>query len=65
MLRALGALHAEAGRDPTERDLSHLFGELATQSETFRTLWAAHDVHVHDRGVKRLGRVQRTPAAPP
>ena len=50
----VGALHAEAGRDPTDRDLSDLVGELATQSETFRALWAMHNVHVHDSGVKRL-----------
>jgi transcriptional regulator with XRE-family HTH domain len=50
----VGALHAEAGRDPHDRDLSNLVGELSTQSETFRTLWAAHNVYVHDSGVKRL-----------
>jgi hypothetical protein len=50
----VGALHAEAGRDPTDRDLTALVGELATRTETFRTLWAMHDAHVHDSGVKRL-----------
>jgi hypothetical protein len=50
----VGALHAEAGRDPTDRRLSDLVGELATRSESFRTLWAMHNVHVHDSGVKRL-----------
>ncbi len=50
----VGALHAEAGRDPTERDLTALVGELATRSEIFRKLWAMHDVHVHDSGVKRV-----------
>jgi transcriptional regulator with XRE-family HTH domain len=50
----VAALHSEAGRDPYDRDLSDLVGELSTQSETFRTLWAAHDVHAHDSGVKRL-----------
>jgi len=50
----VAALHAEAGRDPHDRDLSDLVGELSTQSETFRTLWAAHNVHAHDSGVKRL-----------
>jgi transcriptional regulator with XRE-family HTH domain len=50
----VGALHAEAGRDPTDRGVSDLVGELATQSETFRTFWAMHNVHVHDSGVKRL-----------
>ena len=50
----VGALHAEAGRDPSDRDLTDLVGQLATHSETFRTLWAMHNVHVHDSGVKRL-----------
>jgi hypothetical protein len=27
---------------------------LSTQSETFRTRWAAHNVRYHDTGVKRL-----------
>ena len=47
-------LHAEAGRDPYDRDLSDLVGELSTRSEAFRMLWAAHDVHRHDTGVKRF-----------
>ena len=29
-------------------------GELATQSEAFRTRWAAHDVRFHNSGVKRF-----------
>jgi hypothetical protein len=32
-----------AGRDPDDRDLSDLVGELATHSEAFRTRWAVHD----------------------
>ena len=47
-------LRAEAGRDPYDRDLSDLVGELSTRSELFRTLWAAHDVRTHDTGVKRV-----------
>jgi hypothetical protein len=38
-----------AGRDPYDRDLSDLVGELATHSEAFRTRWAAHDVRFHNR----------------
>ena len=44
----------EAGRDPYDRDLSDLVGELSTRSEPFRTLWAAHNVRKHDTGVKRV-----------
>jgi hypothetical protein len=47
-------LRAEAGRDPYDRALSDLIGELSTRSETFRTLWAAHNVRLHRSGVKHL-----------
>jgi hypothetical protein len=43
-----------AGRDPHDRVLSDLVGELATQSELFRTRWAAHDVRFHNTGVKQF-----------
>ena len=51
---AVAILHAEAGRHPDDRDLSDLVGELSTRSESFRKLWAAHDVRYHSTGVKRL-----------
>jgi MmyB-like transcription regulator ligand binding domain len=47
-------LRAEAGRDPYDRALSDLIGELSTHSEIFRTRWAAHNVRFHRTGVKRL-----------
>jgi transcriptional regulator with XRE-family HTH domain len=47
-------LRAEAGRDPYDRRLSDLVGELSTRSEDFRTRWAAHDVRIHNGGVKKL-----------
>jgi transcriptional regulator with XRE-family HTH domain len=47
-------LRAEAGRDPYDRDLSDLVGELSTRSELFRTLWATHNVRTHDTGIKRV-----------
>jgi len=47
-------LRSEAGRDPYDRALTDLVGELSTQSEIFRTKWAAHNVRYHDTGVKRL-----------
>ena len=50
----VAVLRAEAGRDPYDRELSDLVGELSTRSELFRTLWAAHNVHNHDTGLKRL-----------
>jgi hypothetical protein len=41
-------------RDPLNRDLSGLVGELATRSPQFRTLRAAHDVRLHHAGVKHF-----------
>src|SRR5207237_1697586 len=47
-------LRSEAGHDPYDRGLSDLVGELSTQSETFRTRWAAHNVRIHQTGVKHV-----------
>jgi hypothetical protein len=47
-------LRAEAGRDPYDRDLSDLIGQLSTRSEEFRRRWAAHNVRIHSSGVKLL-----------
>jgi MmyB-like transcription regulator ligand binding domain len=47
-------LRAEAGRDPYDRRLSDLIGELSTRSEEFRVRWAAHNVKFHRTGTKRL-----------
>jgi len=47
-------LRAEAGRDPYDRRLSDLVGELSTRSAEFRVRWAAHNVKFHRTGAKRL-----------
>jgi transcriptional regulator with XRE-family HTH domain len=47
-------LRTEAGRDPYNRALTDLVGELATRSDAFRTRWAAHDVRHHHIGIKRF-----------
>jgi transcriptional regulator with XRE-family HTH domain len=47
-------LRSEAGRDPHDKALQDLIGELCTRSELFRTRWAAHNVRLHRTGVKRL-----------
>jgi transcriptional regulator with XRE-family HTH domain len=47
-------LRTEAGRDPYNRALSDLVGELATRSEEFRARWAAHNVRLHYTGMKRF-----------
>jgi hypothetical protein len=45
-------LRTAAGRDPYDRDLSDLVGELSTRSDAFRTRWAAHNVRIHRTGTK-------------
>src|SRR5436305_3818682 len=46
------SLRAEAGRDPYDRDLTQLVGELSMRSEDFRTRWAYHDVREYRSGVQ-------------
>jgi hypothetical protein len=50
----VAALRSIAGRNPYDRALSDLVGELSTRSEAFRTWWAAHNVRYHQTGTKRL-----------
>lgn len=45
-------LRTEAGRDPHNKDLHDLIGELSTRSVEFRRLWGAHDVRHHGSGFK-------------
>ena len=47
-------LRTEAGRDPYDKGLTDLVGELSTRSEDFRTRWAAHDVRLHRTGIKQF-----------
>ncbi|MEC5148365.1 hypothetical protein RCH22_000006 [Cryobacterium psychrotolerans] len=47
-------MRAEAGRDPNDKGLQDLVGELSTRSDTFRQFWGAHDIHTHGSGTKRL-----------
>ena len=47
-------LRSEAGRNPFDRQLSDLIGELSTRSDEFRVRWAAHNVRFHRTGTKRL-----------
>lgn len=49
---AVGSLRAEAGRDPYDRALTELVGELSLRSQQFRVRWAAHDVDYYRSGVQ-------------
>ena len=50
----VAVLREAAGRNPYDRELSDLVGELSTRSDRFRTFWAAHNVRRHDTGVKGI-----------
>lgn len=50
----VGIMRTEAGRDPHDQDLQNLIGELSTRSDTFRQLWADHNVRTHGAGTKRF-----------
>lgn len=45
-------LRTEAARDPHNKELHDLIGEMGTRSEEFRTRWAAHNVRHHGTGFK-------------
>jgi transcriptional regulator with XRE-family HTH domain len=47
-------LRTEAGRDPYDKDLHDLVGELSTRSEEFRHRWSAHNVRYHGAGTKHF-----------
>jgi hypothetical protein len=47
-----GLRAAEFGRDPYDRALSDLVGELSTRSDEFRVRWAAHDVKYYRSGMQ-------------
>jgi transcriptional regulator with XRE-family HTH domain len=50
----VAALRAEAGKNPYDRELSVLVGELSTRSEEFATRWAAQNVRFHRSGFKQI-----------
>lgn len=54
----VATLRSAAGRNPYDRDLTDLVGELSTRSEEFRQHWARHDVRFHISGVKRFHHAQ-------
>jgi len=47
-------LRTEAGRDPYDKALTDLVGELSTRSDEFRVRWGAHDVQLHRTGLKHI-----------
>lgn len=51
---SVALLRAEAGREPNDRALRELIGELSTRSRDFTRLWSSHDVRMRHEGVKLL-----------
>ncbi len=47
-------LRTEAGRDPRDKQLHDLIGELSTRTDEFRTRWGAHNVRRHGSGTKNF-----------
>ena len=45
-------LRTEAGRDPHDRAMHDLVGQLSTLSSEFRRRWSSHDVRLHGTGTK-------------
>jgi len=50
----VAALRTYAGRNPYDRGLTDLIGELSTRSDPFRTWWATHNVKLHHTATKRM-----------
>jgi MmyB-like transcription regulator ligand binding domain len=51
---AVAILRTEAGRDPHDKELHDLVGELSTRSQEFRRRWSAHNVRLHGAGTKHF-----------
>ncbi|AKZ53648.1 putative DNA-binding protein [Streptomyces ambofaciens ATCC 23877] len=47
-------VRAEAGRNPHDKGLHDLVGELCTRSDEFRTRWSAHNIRHHGTGTKHF-----------
>lgn len=47
-------LRTEAARDPRDKELHDLIGELSTRSDEFRTRWGKHNVRRHGSGTKHF-----------
>jgi transcriptional regulator with XRE-family HTH domain len=51
---SVALLRTEAGRDPHDRALINLVGELTTRSTAFGSRWSRHDVRLHRTGMKHF-----------
>jgi transcriptional regulator with XRE-family HTH domain len=51
---AVGTFRVLAGRNPYDRRLTNLIGELSARCDAFRVMWGANDVHLFREGTKRF-----------
>jgi transcriptional regulator with XRE-family HTH domain len=51
---AVANLRTAAAKDPHDKALHDLVGELSTRSDEFRRRWGAHNVRTHGTGVKHF-----------
>jgi hypothetical protein len=51
---SVAILHTEAGRDPHDKNLHDLVGELSTRSDDFRRRWESRNVRTHGAGTKQF-----------
>ena len=52
--QTVAVLRIGAGRNPYDKGMQDLIGELSTRSPEFRALWGAHDVRRHATGRKHF-----------
>jgi MmyB-like transcription regulator ligand binding domain len=50
----VASMRSAAGRNPHDKGLTDLIGELVTRSDEFRYRWSAHNVRFHRSGTKRI-----------
>jgi transcriptional regulator with XRE-family HTH domain len=50
----VASMRSAAGRNPHDKALTDLIGELVTRSDEFRYRWSAHNVRFHRSGTKRI-----------
>ena len=50
----VASMRSAAGRNPRDKGLTDIIGELVTRSDEFRYRWSGHDVRFHRSGTKRI-----------
>jgi transcriptional regulator with XRE-family HTH domain len=50
----VASMRSAAGRNPHDKGLTDLIGELVTRSDAFRLRWSTHNMRFHRTGIKRI-----------